>query len=123
MVKTLSVFGFFLITGVIGCAHIVVGTQFDEGKIDQIVKGKTTKDDVARTFGDPAEQETKAGLERWVYINRVTSVAPSPEWLGLSYRGDTKEKMLVVIFDQDIVKDVTFSQTTKPFVSSLGLNK
>lgn len=123
MVKTLSVLVFSLITGVIGCAHIVVGTQFDKGKIDQIVKGKTTKDDVARTFGDPAEQETKAGLERWVYINRVTSAAPSPEWLGLSYRGDTKEKMLVVIFDQDIVKDVTFSQTTKPFVSSLGLNK
>lgn len=118
--KAFSIFCLFFL--VVGCAHIIVGTQFDKTKLDQIVRGKTTKEEVAKTFGDPAEKGAEAGLERWVYINRVTSAAPSPEWLGLSYRGETKERMLAIIFDHEIVKDIAFSETTRPFVSSLGLN-
>jgi len=122
MMKIFSVFGSFLIIGVIGCAHIIVGTDFDKTKINQIAKGKTSKEEVAKIFGEPVEKGTEAGLERWVYINRVTSATPKPEWLGLSYRGDTRERMLVIIFGQDTVKDIMFSETTRPFASSLGLN-
>lgn len=116
--KILNLLGLLLL---VGCAQIAVGVDFDKTKVDQIVKGRASKEEVVKIFGEPMEKGTEAGLERWVYVNRITSASPKPEWLGLSYRGDTKEKMLVVIFEQDTVKDFSFSETSRPFVSNLGL--
>ncbi len=117
-----NTFTFFAFLLLIGCAHITVGTELDRNKTDQIVKGKTSKEEIEKIFGEPTEKITEAGLERWIYVNRITSASPRPDWLGLSYRGDTKEKTLAIIFEQDTVKDFSFSETSKPFVSSLGLH-
>ena len=119
MMKTFIFFGFFFL---IGCAQITVGMNFDKDKVDQIVKGRTSKAEVVKIFGDPVEKEAEAGQERWIYVNRVTSAAPKPEWIRLSYRGEVKEKKLVILFDQDTVKDILFYETIRPFGSSLGLN-
>ncbi len=117
-----NIFAFFAVLFLVGCAHITVGTQLDKNKTDQIVKGKTSKEEIGKMFGEPTEKTTEAGLERWIYVNRITSASPRPDWLGVSYQGDTKEKTLAIIFEQDTVKDFSLSETSKPFVSSLGLH-
>ncbi len=117
--KAFAILGFFL---VIGCAQINVGTDLDKPKLDQIVKGKTTREEITKIFGQPGEKETEAGMERRIYVNRVTSASPGLAWIGLSYRGDVKEKRLVIVFDHDLVKDISFSEGVKPFVSTIGLN-
>jgi len=119
MTKTFIFFGLFFL---IGCAQITVGMDFDKTKVEQIVKGKSSKEEVVKILGEPVEKETEARVERWIYVNRVTSAAPKPEWIRLSYQGEVKEKKLVILFDQDTVKDVLFYETIKPFGSSLGLN-
>ncbi len=117
MMKALTLIGFLF---VFGCAQIAVGMDFDRTKLDRIVKGKTSKGEVVKILGEPTDKDTEAGLERWIYVHRVTSASPKPEWLGLSYRGDTKEKRLAIIFERDVVRDFLVSETTRPFVSSVG---
>ena len=117
--KTFALLGFFLL---IGCAQIIVGMDLDKPKADQIVRDKTTKEEITKIFGPPVEKEIEAGMERWIYVNRVTSASPKLAWIGLSYQGDVKEKRLVIVFDHDLVKDTSFSEEVKPFVSTVRIN-
>lgn len=113
---------FIWILLLVGCAQITVGKDFDQTKLDQVVKGKTSKEEVLRIFGEPMEKDAEMGIERWVYVSRVTSAAPKPEWLRISYRGNVQERRLLVVFDHGLVKDVVFSEASRPFGSSLGFN-
>ena len=107
----------------VGCAQITIGTDLDKSTIAHIVSGKTSEGEIRRIFGDPSETDRYNGLERWTYIHRVTSMSPKPRWVGLSYQGDIREKRLVIVFEEDHVKDFSYSETSKPFVSNLGLVK
>ena len=53
----------------LGCGKpYTVGTPFDRAKVDQIVPGKTTEDNVVQMFGQPSAKETTgAGETRYVY--------------------------------------------------------
>lgn len=115
---------FFVVLFVLAsaCARITVGKDFDQTELGQIAKGKTSREEVVKILGEPAEKTTEAGLERWIYIHRVTSATPGLQWLRLSYRGDVKERRLVIVFGGDTVQDVLFSEHSKPYVSSLGFN-
>lgn len=119
MMKTLSFVGAILL---FGCAQVTVGRDFDTSKIGEIVKGKTSREEVLKLLGEPEAKDSQLGLERWVYVKRVTSAAPKPEWLRFGYRGEVQERKLLIIFDQGLVKDVAYSEASKPFGSSLGFN-
>lgn len=119
MKKSLAVLGFLLC---VGCAQIDVGTNLDQPKVDQIVKGQTTKAEVTKILGEPTEKEAGGGVEHWIYINRLTSASPKLAWIGVGYQGDVKEKRLTIVFDHNLVKDVSFSESVQPFVSTISLN-
>ena len=119
MMKTLSFIGAFLL---FGCAQVTVGRDFDTSKVGEIVKGKTSREEVLKLFGEPQEKDAQLGVERWIYVKRVTSAAPKSEWLRFAYRGDVQERKLLIIFDQGLVKDMVYSEASKPFGSSLGFN-
>lgn len=117
--KSLAICGLFLC---IGCAQINVGMDLDKPSVDQIVRGQTTREEVTKILGQPTERAAAGGVEHWTYINRLTSASPKLAWVGLGYEGDVKEKTLTIVFDHNLVKDVSFSETVKPFVSMLSLN-
>lgn len=70
----------------------------------KIIEGKTTKNDVRRTFGSPNKTSfTDGGSEVWNYeFSKVTADAvnyiPVVNWFGSSASGTKKE--LVVLFDK-----------------------
>lgn len=105
-----------------GCAQMTVGRDFEKAKVDQVIVGKTTKQEVLKIMGTPMEKEVEGGLEKWIYVYRVAVGTPRPQWVHLLYRGDMKEKRLAIIFDQDSVMDIVFSETTKPFNWKIGFN-
>ncbi len=115
--KSFVWFTFFLL---VGCARVMTGADLDNARLEQIVKGKTSKDEILKILGEPSEKATENGTERWIFVSRVTSASPRPEWLRLSYRGDVKDKRLTIIFDQNLVKDILVSESTRPFNSSVG---
>ena len=58
-------------TSLSGCATggYSIGRDFNSAAVSQIVKGKTTKDDVVRMFGEPfSKQVASENEEKWMYV-------------------------------------------------------
>src|SRR5436190_18341359 len=52
-----------------GCTNLVIGRKIDKSKVDQIIPGETTKDDIGSDgwFGSPLHKVAGADGEIWVY--------------------------------------------------------
>lgn len=84
-------------------------TDFDEGKVNQIVKGKTTQPELVQLLGKPG------GYYIYPMIKSTTgqaAVYAYAEVGGSMFNRKTYRKMLVVTFDDaGVVADVDFSAT------------
>lgn len=84
------------------------GTNFDEKRVQEIVKGKTTEMQLVEMFGNP-DQTGMSGDGKNLMWKRQDA-ASSGGWFG-GYKMDVKMKMLMVQLDRKgIVKDFTFNQ-------------
>jgi outer membrane protein assembly factor BamE (lipoprotein component of BamABCDE complex) len=86
-----------------GCVKLHVGFDFPEDQVQNIQLGKTTKEEIRKTFGEPWRVGLENGLETWTYGK-------------YSYSGstETSAKDLVVRFTKkDVVESYTFSKTNR----------
>jgi hypothetical protein len=86
-----------------GCVNLHVGFDFPEDQVQSIQLGKTTKEEIRKTFGKPWRIGLENGKETWTYGK-------------YSYSGstETSAKDLVVRFTKnDIVESYTFSKTNR----------
>ena len=70
----------------IGCG--TVGTNFDESRVNQIVKGATPQTEIRRMFGKPFRKGIENGRNIWIY-----------EYNTYSALGTSSSKDLIVVFD------------------------
>jgi outer membrane protein assembly factor BamE (lipoprotein component of BamABCDE complex) len=78
------------------------GGTFDQGRVEQIQKGSTTKDNIIALFGEPGAKDLPAnGDETWIYnyLVRQTS-APSPP----SARRSHPPALIITFDNRGIVK-------------------
>ena len=86
-----------------GCANYNVGYDFPADQVRNIQTGKTSKEEIRRTFGEPWRVGLENGQETWTYGKY--------RYKGLQ---ETDAKDLVVRFtEQDIVESYTFSTTNR----------
>jgi len=86
-----------------GCTKLNVGYDFPADQVQNIQIGKTTKEEIRTTFGEPWRTGLENGLETWTYGK-------------YKYRGftETEAKDLVVRFTvKGIVESYTFSTTNR----------
>jgi outer membrane protein assembly factor BamE (lipoprotein component of BamABCDE complex) len=86
-----------------GCTKLNAGYDFPSDQVKNIQIGKTTKEEIRTTFGEPWRIGLENGLETWTYGK-------------YKYRGftETEAKDLVVRFSaKDIVESYTFSTTNR----------
>lgn len=106
----------FLITG---CA-VKTGNEklqdvTKESVISMITNGKTTKNEVRTSLGEPTIVDfMDSGLEKWQYdhtrrVEKGINYVPVVNWF-VRGTNDTK-KTLVVLFDGNVVKNHTFSSS------------
>jgi hypothetical protein len=82
-----------------GCAAI--GREFPVAAVDQIVIGKTTRDDIQRLFGTPWRVGVEDGKPTWTYGHYRYKLF-----------GRAKSRDLLVRFDEhNVVASYTFSST------------
>jgi len=82
-----------------GCATI--GRDFPVAAVDQIVIGKTTRDDIQRLFGTPWRVGVEDGKPTWTYGHYRYKLF-----------GRAKSRDLLVRFDErNVVASYTFSST------------
>lgn len=87
---------------VVACA--TVGTQFDETKVQQIEKGKTTQAQVLELLGKPFGKGVDSqGKTQWKY-----------QYLRSIAYGRTTHKMLIIMFDKNnVVEDFHYQESGK----------
>lgn len=99
---------------IFGCAtaNYNLGKDFDQTKTSQIIKDKSTKDEIAKLFGQPYSKNVTSEKETWKYFyQQITSSAQS--FLVTTVKTNTQVKSLDVVFENGIVKD--YSYTFQPF--------
>ena len=102
-----------LIIAVTGCGPVHTGPQIDHAKLDQIVKGKTTKGEVIALFGNLPTSQTRdsSGMTTltWVHTRRDFNY-----WLGI-YMPAASDIVTVVFDENDVVSRFSYggSQNTK----------
>ncbi len=106
----------FLLFGCAGAGNETLRDQNSATVSQMIIKGKTTKAEVRKMFGDPAAVSfTSNGLEIWTYAyakmhGNAVNYIPIFNLLGSSNSG--KKKQLVVLFNkQDVVQRYTMSSS------------
>ena len=101
-----SLAGIFVILSLLlsaGCVKLHVGFDFPEEQVQSIQLGKTTKEEIRKTFGEPWRIGLENGLETWTYGKYTYSGST-----------ETSAKDLVVRFTKkDIVESYTFSKTNR----------
>lgn len=102
-----------------GCASVGVQQLKDESAStvsEKIIKGKSTKDDVRKAFGDPTETSfTDGGNELWRYKYTHSTSKPQnfiPVINLFASGADVDKKELVVFFDDNgIVKNYSMQSS------------
>lgn len=109
-----------LMVGFSGCAGKSGNEQLgkmSKGQVDQqIVKGKSTKEDVKALVGDPQNTDfDQNGNEKWVYAfarssQKAVNYIPVANWF-VRGTNDTKKTLVVLFDDKGIVKNYIASES------------
>ncbi len=104
----------------LGCSPVItltLGRDIDPGMVKAIRKGETTREDLLRLFGPPAEKGlTESGLERWRWrYERVERVREGVAiFTGPDERIKAMKKTLEVILEGERVRHFIFYERTLP---------
>ncbi len=84
-----------------GC--VTMGRDFPTSPVKLIVNGKTTREEIRNTFGQPYQTGIEDGMETWTYYK-------------IKYRGtkETTSKELHITFDKNGVVDSHSFTSTEP---------
>lgn len=93
----------------LGCS--TAGAKFDTSNVSRIVKGRTTKNDVRRYFGNPLRTEESPNGEVWTYVyvetHTTTAGAIGHVAIGVD-QSETVADKLTIVFNGEVVKDYSF---------------
>lgn len=103
---------------VLGCGitrhHELAGRDIDPKIVEQITPGVTTKQQVTDRFGKPDQVSTKPEGEEFLYTYRGV-IEKTDELVVYAKKTTVDErKTLRVIFDKEIVKQVTYTNSHDP---------
>jgi len=77
-----------------GCVHknsVENGSNFDELKVNEIVAGKTTENQLLSMFGEPSQKEVINDHEvKWVYEYETSKEVPASSGVKSATRPDIK---------------------------------
>ena len=87
----------------VACSN-TYGTQFDDTKVQQIERGKTTQADILKLFGEPFGKNISSdGKVQWAY-QYVHSVA---------YGGVTSKQLLITFNKDNIAENYSYQEAGK----------
>lgn len=107
----------FLNLSLMGCATSTysVGKPFPSENVSQIVKGKTTSQDLIRLFGEPF---TKAVLsatdEKWVYMHSEGTSKAQSYIVTMNVETKGTQKMLDILISNGVVTNFAYNDGPNP---------
>ena len=93
----------------IGCVSVPIqqGSDFDETKVSQIVKGQTTTEEIVSWFGQPFSKNTLSETQqKWIYSSTQGEVTGGM----LSTHARTKTKTLDLLITEGVVVNFAYTE-------------
>lgn len=100
----------------VGCTQRrqIAGRDIDPGGVGGITPGVTTKQEISDRFGKPDQVSTKPEGEEFLYTYRGV-VEKTTELILYAKKVTTDErKTLRVLFNGDVVKEVSYTNSNNP---------
>ena len=104
----------------VGCSttqKVTLGNDFDAAKREQIIKQVSTREDVAKLYGEPTDKTIDENYnEKWEY--RYAQRSDKISLWDYSSQGTIRMKKLTVVFDdKGVVQNFVFSDSAEPITS------
>lgn len=106
-----------------GCATSTysIGKNFASENVSQIVKGKTTKEEITSMFGEPFSKAViSASEEKWTYMHSEGTSKAQSYLISMEVKTTGTQKTLDVLITHDVVANFTFTEGQNPYTMKVN---
>ncbi|MBY0418861.1 MAG: hypothetical protein K2W88_12475 [Pararheinheimera sp.] len=116
-------FGFIVMASVVvvalsGCAtsSYSVGKNFASENVSQIVKGKTTSEELIMLLGEPYTKTVlSASDEKWIYMHSEGTTKAQSYIVSMNVTTTGTQKMLDVLISNGVVANFAYTEGPHPY--------
>lgn len=116
-------FGFIVMASVVvlalsGCAtsSYSVGKNFASENVSQIVKGKTTSEELIMLLGEPYTKTVlSASDEKWIYMHSEGTTKAQSYIVSMNVKTTGTQKMLDVLISEGVVANFAYTEGPHPY--------
>ena len=101
-----------------GCATSTysVGKNFASENVPQIVKGKTTSEDLISLLGEPYTKTVlSASDEKWIYMHSEGTAKAQSYIVSMDVKTKGTQKMLDVLISNGVVVNFAYTEGPNPY--------
>jgi hypothetical protein len=112
-----------IILSLSGCAtsSYSVGKSFPSENVSQIVKGKTTSEEMVSLFGEPYTKTViSATDEKWVYMHSEGTAKAQSYIVTMDVKTTGTQKMLDVLITDGVVANFAFTEGQNPYTMQVN---
>lgn len=106
-----------------GCAtsSYSVGKNFASENVSQIIRGKTTSEDMITLFGEPySKTVVSATDEKWIYMHSEGTTKAQSYIVTMDVKMTGTQKMLDVLITDGVVTNYTFTEGQNPYTMQVN---
>jgi hypothetical protein len=98
-----------------------VGKSFTSENVSQIVKGKTTSEEMVSLFGEPYTKTViSATDEKWVYMHSEGTAKAQSYIVTMDVKTTGTQKMLDVLITDGVVANFAFTEGQNPYTMQVN---
>lgn len=105
-----------------GCAtsSYTVGKSFASANVTQIVKGKTTGEELIALFGEPYSKTVlSASDSKWIYMYSEGTTKAQSYILSMDVQTTGTQKMLDVLISNGVVVNFAYTEGSNPYTMQI----
>jgi outer membrane protein assembly factor BamE (lipoprotein component of BamABCDE complex) len=106
-----------------GCAtsSYSVGKNFSSTNVSQIIKGKTTGEEIVTLFGEPYSKTVISSTDqKWIYMHSEGTTKAQSYIVTMDVKTTGKQKMLDILITDGVVANFAFTEGQNPYTMQVN---
>jgi outer membrane protein assembly factor BamE (lipoprotein component of BamABCDE complex) len=106
-----------------GCAtsSYSVGKNFYSTNVSQIIKGKTTGEEIVTLFGEPYSKTVISSTDqKWIYMHSEGTTKAQSYIVTMDVKTTGKQKMLDILITDGVVANFAFTEGQNPYTMQVN---
>jgi outer membrane protein assembly factor BamE (lipoprotein component of BamABCDE complex) len=106
-----------------GCAttSYSVGKNFSSTNVSQIIKGKTTSEEIFTLFGEPYSKTVISSTDqKWIYMHSEGTTKAQSYIVTMDVKTTGKQKMLDILITDGVVANFAFTEGQSPYTMQVN---